>query len=34
MPLIRLDAICRSYDMGSEIVHALRGVSLSIERGE
>ncbi len=34
MSLIRLDSICRSYDMGSETVHALRGVSLSIERGE
>jgi putative ABC transport system ATP-binding protein len=34
MSLIRLDAICRHYDMGSEIVHALRGVSLTIERGE
>jgi putative ABC transport system ATP-binding protein len=32
--LIRLDAICRHYDMGGEIVHALRGVSLTIERGE
>jgi putative ABC transport system ATP-binding protein len=32
--LIRLHKICRSYDMGSEIVHALRGVSLIIERGE
>jgi putative ABC transport system ATP-binding protein len=32
--LIRLDSICRSYAMGSETVHALRGVSLSISRGE
>ena len=34
MSLIRLDSICRHYEMGSETVHALRGVSLSIERGE
>ena len=34
MSLIRLDEICRHYVMGSETVHALRGVSLSIERGE
>ena len=34
MSLIRLDAICRSYEMGRETVHALRGVSMSIERGE
>ncbi len=34
MRLIRLDAICRHYVMGSETVHALRGVSLTIERGE
>ena len=34
MSLIRLDAICRSYDMGAETVHALRGVTLAIERGE
>ena len=34
MSLIRLDAVTRHYDMGSETVHALRGVSLSIERGE
>ena len=34
MSLIRLDAICRSYDMGAETVHALRGVTLTIERGE
>src|SRR5687767_8035171 len=34
MSLIRLDSICRSYEMGSETVHALRGVSITIERGE
>ena len=34
MSLIKLDAICRSYEMGVETVHALRGVSLAIERGE
>ena len=34
MSLIRLDAICRSYEMGVETGHALRGVSLAIERGE
>ena len=34
MSLIRLDSVCRSYDMGNETVHALRGVSLTIERGE
>jgi putative ABC transport system ATP-binding protein len=32
--LIRLESICRHYEMGSETVHALRGVSLTIERGE
>ncbi len=34
MSLIRLEAISRSYEMGAVTVHALRGVSLSIERGE
>ncbi len=34
MSLIRLDSISRSYEMGSETVHALRGVSINIERGE
>ncbi len=34
MSLIRLDSICRRYEMGGETVHALRGVSISIERGE
>jgi putative ABC transport system ATP-binding protein len=33
-PLLRLDGICKSYVMGSETVHALRGVDLSIARNE
>jgi putative ABC transport system ATP-binding protein len=32
--LIRLEEICRHYEMGSDTVHALRGISLSVERGE
>jgi len=32
--LIQLQDVCKSYDMGAEIVHALRGVSLQITRGE
>lgn len=34
MPLIRIENLARRYVMGAEVVHALRGVSLSIERGE
>jgi putative ABC transport system ATP-binding protein len=34
MSLIRLQQISRRYKMGTEIVHALRGVSLEIARGE
>ena len=34
MSLIQLDAVCRKYEMGAETVHALRGVSLTIARGE
>src|SRR5579862_1878253 len=34
MSLIRLQNISRRYKMGTEIVHALRGVSLEIARGE
>jgi len=32
--LIRLEHISRCYEMGSETIHALREVSLEIERGE
>jgi putative ABC transport system ATP-binding protein len=34
MSLIRLQKISRRYQMGTETVHALREVSLEIERGE
>ena len=34
MPLIRLHQISRRYQMGAETIHALREVSLEIERGE
>jgi putative ABC transport system ATP-binding protein len=34
MALIRLDKISRRYQMGGETIHALREVSLQIERGE
>src|SRR5499425_323539 len=34
MSLIRLRGISRRYQMGAETVHALRDVSLQIERGE
>jgi putative ABC transport system ATP-binding protein len=34
MSLIRLEKISRRYQMGAETVHALREVSLGIERGE
>jgi putative ABC transport system ATP-binding protein len=34
MSLIRLHKISRRYQMGAEIVHALREVSLEIQRGE
>lgn len=34
MSLIRLHKISRRYEMGSEIIYALREVSLEIERGE
>jgi putative ABC transport system ATP-binding protein len=34
MPLIRFHKISRRYQMGTETIHALREVSLEIERGE
>jgi putative ABC transport system ATP-binding protein len=34
MSLIRLEKISRRYQMGAETIHALREVSLQIERGE
>ncbi len=34
MSLIRLEKISRRYQMGAEIVHALREVSVEIQRGE
>jgi putative ABC transport system ATP-binding protein len=34
MPLIRLEKVSRRYQMGAETIHALREVSLQIERGE
>ena len=34
MALIRFQHISRRYQMGAETVHALRDVSLEIQRGE
>jgi putative ABC transport system ATP-binding protein len=34
MSLIRLDQISRRYEMGSETIHALREVSLTVDRAE
>ena len=34
MSLIRLQNISRLYQMGSETIHALRDISLSVDRGE
>jgi len=33
-PLLRLEAICKSYVMASETVHALNGINLSIARNQ
>jgi putative ABC transport system ATP-binding protein len=32
--LIECRSVCKDYDMGGEVIHALRDVSLSINRGE
>lgn len=34
MSLIRIESLARRYQMGSETVHALRGVTVGIDRGE
>ncbi|MEM7386834.1 MAG: ATP-binding cassette domain-containing protein, partial [Verrucomicrobiota bacterium] len=34
MSLLRLNDVTRSYEMGAETVHALRGVSADIAKGE
>ena len=34
MPLIQTDNLVKTYQMGNEQVHALRGVSITIEKGE
>ena len=34
MALIETDDLWKTYVMGAEEIHALRGVSISIERGE
>jgi putative ABC transport system ATP-binding protein len=34
MPLIETQDLWKTYEMGTEKVHALRGVSIAIERGE
>ncbi|MDX6494412.1 MAG: putative transport system ATP-binding protein [Gaiellales bacterium] len=33
-PVIKVTDLCKSYQMGTQVVHALRGVSLEIHRGE
>src|ERR671918_2326209 len=34
MPLIETEDLWKTYQMGDEEIHALRGVSIQIERGE
>ncbi len=34
MSLLRMEDLARSYEMGAETVHALRGISATIDRGE
>ena len=33
-PLVECRNVCKDYDMGGEVIHALRDVSLTINRGE
>ncbi len=33
-PLIETRELIKSYNLGGEVIHAVNGVSLSIERGE
>ena len=33
-PLIHMEDLWRSYDMGAEVIHALHGVSLDVQSGE
>ncbi|MBI4510413.1 MAG: ABC transporter ATP-binding protein [Deltaproteobacteria bacterium] len=34
VPLLELDGVCRRYQMGSETIHALRGVRFAVCKGE
>lgn len=34
MSLLKMEDLARSYEMGAETVHALRGITASIDRGE
>jgi|GEM_PF-5733054 ABC-type glutathione transport system ATPase component len=33
-PLVRVESLTRNYAMGANVVQALRGVDLSVQRGE
>lgn len=34
MPVIRTENLCKTYHMGAEDIHALRGISIEVARGE
>ncbi|MBI1846426.1 MAG: ATP-binding cassette domain-containing protein, partial [Candidatus Rokubacteria bacterium] len=34
MPLLAIEGVTKDYHLGRHVVHALRGVSLTIERGD
>lgn len=34
MPVIRTENLCKTYRMGAEDIHALRGISIEVARGE